>query len=401
MKSLIPLLFLSFFVAITADAQIRIAKPAGEKISIQLAGLQAGQDEASRVFMQTLQGNLNRSGWFVVRSGQAEVSVTGSLEVRGTQLRLQCAVQGTANRQVYLNKRYDHTAADARRLAHRVADDIVEAVTGRKGIASTRILSVGVVGNSKELFLMDADGGDRRQLTQDRSIALFPRWGPDGTQFTYTSYLQRFPDVYLVDLDRGGQRSVIANYSGLNAGGVLSPDGRDLAVILSRDGNPELYIKNLRSGRLTRLTQTLQANEASPSWSPDGSRIVYVSDQAGRPQLYVISRDGGAPRRLTSRGSENVAPNWGANNLIAFSSRIGGRYQIAYMNPDTQQTVYLEQNDGADYEEPSWAPNGRHIVCARRMNFRSAIYVLDTMGDAPIRLTPESGGWYSPAWSPQ
>ncbi len=384
-----------------AEGQIRITKPAGEKITIQLAGLSGGEDEASRVFLQTLQRNLDRSGWFsVVRAGQAEVSAVGSVQVRRNQLHVQCTVMGTANRQQYLSQSYRHAADDARRLAHRVADDIVEAVTGRKGIASTRILLVGVTDNARELFIMDADGGNLRQLTRDRNIVVRPRWGPTANQLTYTGYLQRFPDVYLVELETGN-RTVVANYSGLNSGGVLSPDGRDMAVILSKDGNPELYIKNLRSGRLTRLTNTPRANEASPSWSPDGRQIVYVSDQAGRPHLYIISRDGGAPRRVTSRGTANVAPDWGPNGLIAFSSRIGGRYQIAIMDPQTEQIRYLDTPDHADYEDPSWAPNGRHLVCARRENFRSSIYVLDTVGDPPVRLTQQGGDWFSPAWSPE
>ncbi len=382
------------------NAQIRITKPVGEKITIQLSGFAAGSDEASSLFMQTLRGNLNRSGWFtVVGTGPAEVAVSGTAQVRGAQLHVQCRVIGVANRQNYLSKSYQHSADDVRRLAHRIADDIVEAVTGRQGIASTRIVMIGTVGNAKELFLSDADGGNMTQLTQDGNIAVRPRWGPTNDVITYTAYLQRFPDVFMINL-RTGQRTVLANYSGLNAGGVISPDGQDMAVILSRDGNPELYVKNVRSGRLTRLTNTPQANEASPSWSPDGRQIVYVSDQAGRPHLYIISRDGGAPRRVTSRGSENVAPDWGTNGLITFSSRVGGRNQVAILDPKTDQIRYVETPDASNYEDPSWAPNGRHIVAGRSAGARSQVYILDTMGDPPLRLTPQQGDWYSPAWSP-
>ena len=400
--SLLPILLLAVLPAMTgAEAQIRITKPAGEKISIHLGGLTADGDEASRLFMQTLQGNLNRSGWFTVtRAGQAEVSVLGSVQRRRDQLRVEGRVMGGADRRQYMSNSYRHSADDARRLAHRMADDIVQAVTGHKGIASTRIVMVGVRDNAKELFISDADGGNFRQLTRDGNISVRPRWGPDGDQLTYTAYLRRFPDVFLVELSTGNRRAV-ANYSGLNAGGVISPDGQDLAVILSKDGNPELYVKNLRSGRLTRLTHTPRANEGSPSWSPDGREIVYVSDQAGRPQLYIISREGGSPRRITSRGTANVAPDWGPNGLIAFSSRVEGQYRIAIMDPQTERVRYLDVPDRADYEDPSWAPNGRHIVCGRREQFRSSIYVLDTMGDPPLRLTREGGDYYSPAWSPE
>ncbi|MBU1910540.1 MAG: Tol-Pal system beta propeller repeat protein TolB, partial [Verrucomicrobia bacterium] len=156
---------------------------------------------------------------------------------------------------------------------------------------------------------------------------------------------------------------------------------------------------NMAGGQLTRLTTSPQAAEASPCWSPDGNRIVYVSDQPGTPQLYTISRSGGRPQRLTSRGLENVAPDWGANGWIAFASKVGGRYQICIMNPDTQEIRQLTA-DGADYEDPSWAPDGRHIACARTAGYRSAIYLVDTMGDPPLPLLNTSGDWFSPSWAP-
>jgi len=281
-----------------------------------------------------------------------------------------------------------------------MADDIVEAVTGHKGIASMRIVLVGNRTGKKELYLCDGDGGGARQLTGEGRIAISPNWGPDGNTIVYTSYMRDFPDICRIDLSRN-RRETLANYGGLNTGAAISPDGKDMALILSKDGNPELYIKNLRSGKLTRLTNSPRAAEASPDWSPDGSQIVYASDQngVGRPQLYIISREGGTPRRISSRGTENVAPDWGPNGLIACSSRQGGQYIIAVIQPSNGQTVYLNC-DGADYEDPSWAPDGRHIVAARSSNHQSSLYLLDTVSDRPVALLTGGGSWYAPACSP-
>jgi len=171
-------------------------------------------------------------------------------------------------------------------------------------------------------------------------------------------------------------------------------------MILSKDGNPELYVKHLASGQLTRLTTTKGAGEASPSWSPDGNRIVYVSDQAGTPQLFMISRNGGNPARLTGRGSQNVAPDWGPGGLIAYASLVGGHFQVYVMDPDTRETKQITPGD-ADYEDPAWAPYGRHLACKRSVRYRSGIYLLDTMGDPPIALLEGSGDWSSPSWSPK
>ncbi|MBM4152919.1 MAG: hypothetical protein FJ220_05300, partial [Kiritimatiellaceae bacterium] len=127
--------------------------------------------------------------------------------------------------------------------------------------------------------------------------------------------------------------------------------------------------------------------------------LVFVSDASGSPQLYLTTRTGGTPKRISSRGSQNVAPDWGANGLIACSSLSGGRYNIAIIQPVGGQTIYLT-NDGADYEDPSWTPNGRHLIAARTVNHQSSLYLLDTVSDRPVALLQGGGSWYSPACTP-
>ena len=153
------------------------------------------------------------------------------------------------------------------------------------------------------------------------------------------------------------------------------------------------------SQRIARLTRTGHAAEASPAWSPDGNQIVFVSDQAGSPQLYVMNARNGQPKRITFEGSENVAPDWGPGGTIAFSSKRGGFFHVCVYDPRTGQTVQHTAGR-ADHEDPSWAPDGRHIVYARTENYRSSLYILDTLNDPEVRLLSVSGEWYSPAWSP-
>ncbi|MBN1269506.1 MAG: PD40 domain-containing protein [Kiritimatiellae bacterium] len=388
-------------VACTAQvavAQVRVTKSAGEKSAINMASFTAPSG-AALLFRQTLESDLRRSGWFAPVRGAGEFRLLGSAEDRGGSLRVECEVYGTADQRRYFGKSYSEQAAAARTLAHRVADEIVAAVAGRRGIASTRIAMIGTRSGAKEIYLCDADGGGLIQLTRDKVVSIAPKWGPQADRIVYTSFLKRFPDVYQIVLATGN-REQIAGYPGLNTGADISPDGRDIALILSKDGNPDLYIKSLRGGQLTRVTRTPNAAEASPTWSPDGSRIAYVSDTSGTPQVYVVSRGGGAPRRLTARGSENVAPDWGPGGLIACASRVGGRYEIIVVSPDTGEVKPLGA-DYADYEDPSWAPDGRHIACTRTQSYRAKVYILDTLGDPPVALTDYEGDWYSPAWSPE
>ena len=399
MKLLIFFSLLALLLTPESRAQVRVVKSADRKITIDVSGLRAGGDSASQTFFRTLEKDLRNSGWFDPRRGSGELRLTGTIRNDGRKLKAVGRVIRAGDQAQLFSKGYSIETARARNLAHSMADDIIEAITGHKGIASTQIAVVGTRSGAKELYLCDADGGGLRQVTQDRRIVVGPNWGPGGESLVFTSFLRGFPDVYRINLRRG-RRERISGYGGLNTGAALSPDGKELALILSKDGNPELYIKNLRNGNLRRLTATRRATEASPSWSPDSRNLVYVSDQSGSPQLYIISRDGGRPRRLSSRGRENVAPDWGPNGLIACASRSGGRYVIAVIHPTTGQTTYLAA-DGADYEDPSWAPDGRHIVAARSVNYRSSLYLLDTVSDPPVALLQGGGDWLSPAWSPR
>jgi TolB protein len=390
---------LAMLGATAASAQVRVVGRSDGKMGIDWSGFSAGVGRESEVFVQTLRSDLLRSGWFSSSAaGQGAYRIVGSSALKGGRLVVDCRVYPQGGNSAALSKRYADTAANARRLAHKVADEIVLALTNHRGIASTRFVLIGTASGKKEVYLCDYDGGNLRQLTRDGSVSVAPNWGPDGRKIYYTSYLQNFPDVLEIDLNSGSRR-VVSRKAGLNTGAAVSPDGRTLALILSKDGNPELYTMDLRSSRLTRLTQTKRGAEASPCWSPDGRSIAYVSDTTGRPQIYVISSSGGAPRRLSLRGSESVAPDWVPNGWIACASRFGGRYHIFIVNPQSGELQQISSGS-ADYEDPSWAPNGRHIVCSKTQQYSSQICILDIMGDPEVSLALGRGDWYSPAWSP-
>jgi len=382
-------------VSIGPAQEIRVVKASGSKCSLDISAYGAAGANGY-VFRQTLTSDLDHCGWFsMVRP--ASFNVTGSCHDNDGTLTVDCQVQNVLKSNVVLSKNYTDTSPNARRLAHKVADDIIMAIKGFRGICSGRIAMVGTATGNKELYICDADGGNLRQITHDKSISLAPRWAPDGSKIVYTSFLKGFADIYMIDI-ASGKRSVIANSPGINMAGGISPSGGEMLMVLSKDGNPEVYSKSFSSGQLIRLTRTPRAGEASPTWSPDGSQIAYVSDMAGAgsPQLYIMDRSG-TSRRLTSRGKENVDPDWGANNLIAFSSRRSGLYSIYIINPATMEERLISPSD-ANYEDPSWASDGRHLVCTKREGNGTRIYLLDTMGDAPVCLTPYGGSWSAPSW---
>ncbi len=400
-------LFAPFICAIVAMASLSFAatghvtvqkEGTGKgRFSISLSGVNC-PGGAGQLFLKTLKGDLERSGWFyeVAAPNAASINVAGS-------------VGGSANLSVSWDRgrfAWNETLAgnaDAvRRAAHRTCDEIVRRVLGKTGIASTRLVFVGKQGRGGDLFLCDADGQSAKQLTHDGAICISPKWTSDGASIFYTSYLSGSPYIYRIP-SVGGRRQRIANFNGLNAGGTASPDGRLLALILSISGNPELYVLNLTSGKLTRLTNTPRAVESSPTWAPDGNAIAYVCDETRRPEIYVINVNDKTPRRVTFKGSENVAPDWGPDGRIAYCTKQGG-YQVAVYNP--KDGTHRVITSGDQHEDPSWAPDGRHIACSEGPNGRRRLVVLDdpepSLDIEPgpqVTLFANPGDWTAPDWS--
>ncbi len=385
-----------------AEAQVTVSK-SFLKRAFAVTGF-AGDASVAGQVAAVLKNDLQLSGYFEITAAeQAEFLQQGNVRVERGRGYVDCVVTLRANNKVILSKTYEGSAQDLRRVTHQIADDIVQAITGQKGIARTKIAFVLTRGKTKELAVMDYDGGNPRQITFDKSINARPRWSPDGRKIIYTSYLNGYPDVIEADLYTN-QRRRMASFPGLNTGAEFSPDGRSIALTLSKDGNPELYVMNAGGGGLQRLTQTKGA-ESSPTWSPDGESIAYVSDTSGTPQIYVISRDGGEPRRLTVSPSYNTEPCWSRpppgsdlKPMLAVTSREGGRFQIGIC--DGNGGVTPKVADGADNEDPSWAPDGRHLVFTKTRNWRSRLYLLDVLTGEQVELPAVDGDASEPAWGP-
>ena len=370
--------------------------------SLSLSGVNAS-GAAGQTFYKTLQNDLFRSGWY--RFAQAgQVKVTGLLSgASGVTEALTVAWPGKR----FAWNRAAVDTASARRHAHELADAIVNATTGERGIAQSQFAMVYQSGKTRtgqaiqDLYICDYDGQNLKRITSDSSPIVGPRWGTDGRTLYFTSYRLGYAAVFKADVKTGSVER-LASFKGLSTGAVPSPkDPNQVAIILSHQGNPELYVMNVVTKKLVRLTRTKLAAEASPCWSPDGKRICYVSDASGSPQLYIVDVATAQSRRLTLKGGESVQPDWSKHGIV-FATRRGAPYRIALMNPDVGESSlrYLTPVN-EQYESPSWAPDGRHVVAARKQGKETSLWVLDAAekGEAPYKPFSGKGTWLNPAWS--
>ncbi|MEK7859673.1 MAG: hypothetical protein AAB320_11100 [Elusimicrobiota bacterium] len=300
--------------------------------------------------------------------------------------------------QAVFERYYKQDAAFLRTAAHRISDDLVQALTGRAGIARTAIAFANDQTGHKEIYMMDYDGASLRALTRDNSIALLPRFSPDRKLIAFTTYKDGNPDIFAIDLLQGRTRP-LSTEQGLNIAGGFSPDGTQLLMTLSRQKSPNLYVKTLADGTLTRLTQHFGA-DSSPTFSPDGSQAAFVSDRSGNPQVYLLDMRTERAKRLTSLNWCD-SPAWSpTGEWVAFAGRANqkDKMDIFLVDVTGNQIRQLTRGEGSN-ENPAWSPDGRFLVFTSTRNKRSELFVMDSDGSAPHRLVEVQGRSFTPSWS--
>ncbi|MBF0343138.1 MAG: Tol-Pal system beta propeller repeat protein TolB [Nitrospirae bacterium] len=296
-----------------------------------------------------------------------------------------------------LKKQYTTKKELLRPLAHKIADDIYEAITGQKGIFNSRIAFIGYdEGEGRSIHLMDYDGQRIKRIVRKGSLIMRPHWSSDGKRLAY-SYLKKGKwAINILNFDSASETEVFsANATDLV--GDFTPDGKYLLLSSSSKGSPDIYMLQLGSKVLNRLTYA-DTIEVSPAVSPDGKQIVYVSNKSGTPQLYIMNIDGSDTRRLTFEGNYNTTPEWSpAGDLIVFSIMTGGRFHIATIKPDGSGMAVL--TSVGNNEEPSFSPDGRFIAFTSDRDGSKGVYVMSVTGEEQHRISQKNIRAFGPSWS--
>jgi TolB protein len=336
--------------------------------------------------------------WSDFAAAGAHAGLHGLLTVRGDRLDVEARLYDltSADQRPIAAKKFEMPAAQMRRLAHRIADDVVLQFTGQRGIADTKLAFTRLAGNVKEIYVADYDGAGASAVTQNRSVNLSPAWSPDARSLAFTSFSKGYPDLYRIFPFERRPEQVLAAFAGINTSPAWSPDGQHVALTLSKDGNPEIYLLTLATGAFRRLTRH-PAIDTEPTWSPDGRQIAFVSDRSGGPRIYAMDLDGGNVRPLTE-GGHHTQPRWSPRgDVVAYTAR-EGRFNIWAVNADGSNARRL--TEGGDNQSASWSPDGRHLAFQTSRLGGWQIFAMFADGSEQ-NLLIRGGSDTSPSWSPR
>jgi TolB protein len=312
-------------------------------------------------------------------------------------------VQQTAIAQAQVfGKRYFGSPDDtgARKTAHEFAADII-AQMGGTSLLGTKIYFVSNRTGNKEMWVMDPDGSNQRQISHLNSLSINPAVSPDGTKLAFTSFAKGNPAIFILSTDTGRRLPFYNQVASMNATPGFTPDGKQLLYSSTASGWAQIYIANLDGSNLRRISST-RSLEVEPKVNPKtGTDLAFVSGRSGPQQIYRMNIDGTDVQRLTNGEGEASNPCWHPNGqLLAFSWTRGfatGNFNIFVMDVASRSFNQLTSGAGRN-ENPSWAPDGRHIAFQSTRGGSEQIWTMLADGTQFKKLTTAGHNW-SPVWA--
>jgi TolB protein len=407
--------------AASANLTIEITRGSDRALPIAVVPF-AGSEGLPEDVAQIIHQNLARSGYFAPlerdamferpnkaedvqfgtwRSLDVRYLVVGDIETSEVGYRINVELMDISGQRRMLSESIRSGENNLRGAAHRLSDQIFEAITDIRGAFSTRIAYVTAqgVGDNMQfgLYVADADGRNSQEVLSSDNPILSPSWSPDGRKLAYVSFETEQSAIYVQEVS-SGQRVQLTSFDGINSAPAWSPDGRRLAMSLSKDGQPEIYLMNVADRSLERLTNS-SSIDTEPDWAPDGRSVLFTSDRSGGPQIYRYTLRTGATQRLTYTGNYNARGRFSPDGDDIFLIHRSDRgYQVARQDLDNDRLVVLSESTRD--ESPSVAPNGTMVIFATQQGSNGVLSAVSADGRSSFKLPSAQGDIREPAWSP-
>jgi serine/threonine-protein kinase len=271
--------------------------------------------------------------------------------------------------------------------------------------------------HDSQIYVMNPDGSDQRQLTFTRGHSWGPRPALDGQTFFFSSVApgehtshdasgggttgQGNHDIYVgtlegtsaTDLAAAGITNITAGLTSWDNGWSWSPDGQWITFTSNRTTDWNIFIMDAEGRNVNQLT-TDPAQDGWPVWTPDGKRIIFSSDRSGNWEIYSMARDGSDVRPLTDDpATVDIFPEVSPDGTrIVFSKQVEAvnEGEIYVMDIDGQNPTRLTSTAALN-NMPSWCPGGDRIVFVSDRDGNNDVYIMNADGTGVMDLTDDPG----------
>lgn len=290
--------------------------------------------------------------------------------------------------------------AGAKKVARDFAADILQQF-GMKSLAGSKIFLVSDRSGNKEIWSMDYDGSNQRQLTNYKTISMEPSVSLDGKMFAFTALTKGVWQIMVHSTETAKKLPFYNPVTSTIQTASFTPDGKHILYAASLNGWENICIADVNGGNMNQVSH-VRAGEVSPVVNPKTGRdVLFISGRSGHEQLWRMNIDGGDVEMVTNGEGYVANPSWNPNGqLIAFAWTKGfepGAYNIFVMDLATKKLIQLTSNSGRN-EHPSWAPDGVHLVYQTTHGRSTQIYSMLADGTHSQQLTT-TGNNTQPVWA--
>ncbi len=263
--------------------------------------------------------------------------------------------------------------------------------------APAKIVFTSMRDGNYEIYVMDSNGGNQVNLTNDPAVDWSPTWSPDGDRIAFVSSRRTYSHIYAMDSD--GRNLIQLTKESNDSDPAWSPDGAKIAFTRPIEGKNQVWVMDADGGNPVQLTHI--GSNQFPAWSPSGNRLAFVTWKRHRgTEIYLIDRNGNNEQRLTQDLATKTIPSWSPDGqLIAYSGLRNEVFQIYTVKTDGSGLAERLTHHLPNKSSPAWSPDGGMIsYTSWSSGVPATIHLMTPDGQHLKQLSEERGYDFESDW---